>query len=76
MSDRLLFARSLYLPAAVSAAAEAFVELATIAVQVLDSDIEVTITDPDPDVADVIADELANYALSETIVLARRDVTS
>lgn len=71
MSEVLSLSRSLYLPEAVQAAARAFGELATIEVRVLDSDIEVSLDDIDPDVDDVLADELCNHALHETIVRRR-----
>ena len=71
MAERIVFARSLYSPAAVRAAAAAYAELATIELQVADDTIEVTLSDPDPALADVVADEFCNHALHETI-LGRR----
>ena len=71
MPDPITFSRSLYLPEAVQAAAAAFSELAKIDVRVLDSHIEVALAEIDPDVADVIVDELCNHALHETVVRRR-----
>lgn len=71
MPEVLTLSRSLYLPEAVQAAASAFAELATIEVRVLDSDIEVSLDAIDPDVDDVLADELMNHALHETILQHR-----
>jgi len=67
MSERLSFARSLYLPEAVEAAAEAHRDLAKFQLKVENDEIELTIDEPDPDVADVLADEVANYVLAETV---------
>lgn len=67
----ITFSRSLYLPEAVQAAADAFAELAKIEVRVLDGDIEVELDAIDPDVADVIEDELCNHALHQTVVRRR-----
>jgi len=71
MAETISFARSLYHPQAIRAAAEAFAELASITVEAGDDETAVQIAEPDPDVADVIVDEFCNYALSETIVLLR-----
>ncbi len=71
MAETLVLSRSLYLPEAVQAAADAFAELAEVEVRVLDAAIEVSMSGVDPDVADVIADELGNHALHETIVRRR-----
>jgi hypothetical protein len=71
MAETVRFARSLYHPAAVEASVTAYGSLATFAVKTLAEDIEVTITDPDPEVAGVIADELCNHVLAETIKRAR-----
>jgi len=67
MGERLVFTRSLYLPEAVDAAAKAFAAFAEIEVNVLDDEVELSLKNADPDVADVLADELANYVLAETI---------
>ena len=65
------FSRSLYLPEAIDAAAEAYGGLATIEVVRGDDAIAVTLSDVDPDVADVIEDAFANHALAETITRSR-----
>jgi hypothetical protein len=70
MAERIVFSRSLYAPEAVEAAAKAFGELAKIDVSI-GEDIEVSLSDPDPDLADVLADELANHALALTVRQAR-----
>jgi hypothetical protein len=72
MAEAMTFARSLYSPEAVRAAAEAFAELAKIEVTVAEDEIQLAVSEPDPDVADVLEDELANFALAETVVRARR----
>ncbi len=74
MADAVRLSRSLYLPEAVQAAAEAYSELARIEVRVLDSDIELSIDEIDPDVQDVLVDELCNHALHETVVRRRGTV--
>ena len=71
MAETLDFQRSLYLPEAVRSAAEAYAELAKIEVTVDDNGVRLEISDPDPDLADRISDELANHALHETIVRTR-----
>jgi len=68
MAERIVFSRSLYSPAGVRAAAQAYGELGRIEVVETPAAIEVTIHDPDESVADVLADELCNHALHETIV--------
>ena len=70
--EPIVFSRSLYSPEAVHAAVEAFEELGTFEVQDRSNSIEVTIRDPDPDVADVLADELCNHALSNTMAERNR----
>ena len=70
MSDAVAFARSLYAPDAIRAAVAAYAELASFQITESDEDVIVRITEPDSDVAHCLADELANYALVETI--ARR----
>jgi len=71
MTETLDFSRSLYLPAAVQAAVDAYHELATLTLSSHDGGTLVTIDDPDPELADILADELANHALHETIVRTR-----
>lgn len=74
-SDRreLRFHRSIYEPEAIAEAVRAFGDLATITVQENDADTLVVIERPDPEVADMICDELANYALVEAITRSRAD---
>jgi hypothetical protein len=67
----ITFARSLYEPEAVDAAVAAFGELATFEIKLEDHAVIVEIRDPDPDVADVLADELCNHVLSHTITARR-----
>ena len=71
MAETLDFSRSLYLPEAVQAAADAFAELASLTVSPHEGGVLVSISDPDPELADVLADELANHALHETIIRPR-----
>ncbi len=71
MAEQLLFARSLYAKEAVEQAAKDFAELAKIDVKVRDDEIELSITEPDPDVAPVIVDEIANHALFLTVAATR-----
>lgn len=71
MADRVLFSRALYLADAVGAAVEAYGELATFAVVELDDEVAVDISDPDPEVAEVLVDEFCNHVLHETIVRLR-----
>lgn len=72
MAEQITFARSLYAPEAVEAAAAAYAELAEIAVTVGADTIEVTVDKPDPELASVLLDELSNHALYETILRARK----
>jgi len=69
--ERLDFSADIYSPVAIERAVAVYGELAKFTVTHGESVISVTYTDPDPDVADVLADELANYALNETILLHR-----
>lgn len=71
MADRVVFSRDLYLADAVEAAVEAYEKLATFDVKVSDSEIEVGIREPDPDVVDVLVDEFCNHVLHETVVRLR-----
>lgn len=71
MASTLEFSRSLYSPEAIQAAADAFADLAKLDVSAGDNEIRVSVSDVDPDVRDVLEDELCNYALHETIVRAR-----
>ncbi len=67
MAETLVFARSLYAPEAVNEAAKAFEHLARLEVNAREDDIELSISDPDPDVADVLLDEIANHVLALTV---------
>ena len=71
MAEQLVFARSLYARQAVEQAAKDFAELAKIEVTVRDDEVELSITEPDPDVAHVIVDEIANHALFLTVGTTR-----
>ena len=65
------FARSLYGADAVKAAVQAFDGFATLTVSEEEDGWLVTVADPDPRHADVLADELANFALAETVIAYR-----
>lgn len=68
MAERLSFARSLYQPAAVQAAAEAYGELARITVLPEEENaVVVEISDPHPDLAGELVDAFCNHVLFETI---------
>lgn len=71
MPSRLEFSADIYSPVAVERAVAVFGDLAKFTVDHGDSMVSVAWSEPDPDVADVLADELANYALNETILLHR-----
>ena len=71
MSESIRFSRSLYERAAIDTALAAFEALATFSVSEEDDHFVVTIDDPDPDVADVLADELGNHVLGHTVSLVR-----
>lgn len=71
MAESLKFARSLYAPEAVDEAVAAFSELAKLTVQRHDSETEIVVSDPDPEVADVLLDEIANHVLYQTIARHR-----
>jgi len=74
--DRLDFSADIYSPVAVERAVSVFGELAKFTVTHGDADVSVSWADADADVADVLADELANYALNETILLSRAPSTT
>lgn len=65
------FHRSLYAAEAVDDAVRAFADLAKLSVRANAEDILVTIESPNASIAHVIADELANFALSETVARSR-----
>jgi hypothetical protein len=71
MADRITLSRSLYAPEAVEAAVVAYGELAKFDVTVGGTDIDIEVSDIDPDVGDVLVDEFCNHALFETIVRVR-----
>lgn len=65
-SSEVRFDRVLYSEAAVTSAVEAFGGFASLSVSTEDDALVVSIADPKPKFAAVLADELANYALAET----------
>ena len=65
------FSSDLYSPVAVERAVATFGELAKFEVTHGESAIAVSYDEVDPDVADVLEDELANFVLNETILLNR-----
>lgn len=67
----IVFSRSLYLPEAIEAAAEAYAALAEIEIARGDDATTVILRNVDPDVADVIEDAFSNHALVETITRSR-----
>ena len=68
MSEQTIeFSRSLYDPEAIDEAVAAFGALATFAVVATEAHVRVTMSEPDPDVADVLVDELCNHALAHTV---------
>lgn len=71
MSERIEFSRSLYSPEAVRAAVDAYSQLASFEVQVLDDEIAVELENPVAKVADIIVDEFCNHVLFETINASR-----
>lgn len=75
MSEQVRFHRSLYDVAGVRAAVEAFDGLARFTTIENPQDVLVIIDDPADDVRAVIADELANYALHESIARAREEAS-
>jgi hypothetical protein len=69
--QQVRFHRSLYTPEAVNEAVRAFADLAKLEVRVNPEDVLVVIDHAHPSVSGVIADELANFALSETVAQSR-----
>lgn|GEM_PF-5904986 len=61
------FDRSLYSEAGVLAAVAVFDGFATVTVTEAESGWTVRLEEPDPRYADVLGDELANYALAESV---------
>jgi hypothetical protein len=72
MVDRITFARSLYFPEGVQAAAAVYEGVAQITVDLGPEETVASIIEADPDVADEIVDAFSNQALFETIVRSRR----
>jgi hypothetical protein len=68
----LSFARDLYSAEAVDEAVKAYAGLAQFAVSQVESDLVVQVSEPDPDVADVLADEFCNHVLNETVRLRQK----
>ena len=67
MTATLQLHRKLYRASALNTAMEAFAELATISVQRDDRYFQVSFTEMDPDVEEVLVQEFANYVLAETV---------
>jgi hypothetical protein len=71
VSERVLFSRSFYELAGVQAAVEAYAQLARFEIAEHNDDISVTVSEPDPELADTLVDEFCNHALHESIVRRR-----
>jgi hypothetical protein len=71
VADRILFARSLYAEEAVEAAAEAYRELASFAIVPHAAEIELQVSDIDPEFGARLLDEVSNHVLYETVQRAR-----
>ncbi len=69
--QQITFHRSLYAPEAVEEAVRAFADLAKVNVLKNAEDTLVVIEHAHPSVSAIIADELANFALSETVARSR-----
>lgn len=67
MAERITFDRTLYLPEAVAAAAEAYGDYATIQVATTASGVEVAVSDPVEHELQTIVDAFCNHVLHETI---------
>jgi hypothetical protein len=74
--QQVRFHRSLYAVEAIDDAVRAFADLAKLEVMTYPDDVLVVIDHVHPSVSGVIADELANYALSETVARTRERVSS
>lgn len=72
MAERLVFSRSLYSPEAVDESARAFAHLAKLEVKVHDDAVELSMSEPDPELSDVLLDEIANHVLAGTIARGRK----
>lgn len=73
MPDTLTFSRSLYLPEAVQAAAEAYSQVAGVEVVTNEHDVIVHIA-ADPAYGTRVLDAFSNHALLETIVRSREQL--
>jgi hypothetical protein len=69
--QQVRFHRSLYAPEAVEEAVRAFADLATLEILRNAEDTLVVIQHAHPSVSGVLADELANFALAETVARSR-----
>jgi hypothetical protein len=74
MAERIVFDRSLYLPEAVAAAADAYGELARIEVSSADDAVAVVISEVVDHEESVLARAFANHVLHETISRLRQTV--
>lgn len=69
--QQVRFHRSLYAPEAIEEAVRAFADLAKLTIVHNPEDTLVLIEQAQPSVIGVIADELANFALAETVARSR-----
>lgn len=69
--EKIRFHRSFYAPEAVDEAVKAFADLARLTVTHGPSDTLVVIEHAHPSVANVLADEIGNYALAESVARSR-----
>lgn len=69
--EQIRFHRSFYAPEAVDEAVRAFADLAKLTVTHGPSDTLVVIEHAHPSVANVIADEIGNFALAESVARSR-----
>ncbi len=67
MAERIEFSGSLYSADAVKQAVEAFAHLGKFELESADDRVAVVLSDPDPEVADVLLDELAKHVLALTV---------
>ena len=72
MADRITFDRSLYLPDAVTAAAEAYADYATIALEPTTEAVVAVITSTVEHDPETVAHAFANHVLYETIARRRQ----
>lgn len=71
MAEKLAFSRTLYAVEALEAAVKSFEHLAKLELSVEGDAIHLSMSEADPDVADVLLDELANHALVGTVIRTR-----